>query len=426
MPSSSELLQRFKRGGASGIDLTLRPAYRALLKALGEPHQKLPPAFHVAGTNGKGSVCAFLRAIFEAAGHRVHVYTSPHLVTFHERIRIAGKLIEEADLAEILAAIERLSAPGEITFFEAATAAAFVAFARHPADFTILEVGLGGRLDATNVIEKPLATIIATLSFDHREYLGTTLAQIAREKAGIMRKNVSCFTAPQDEEAARSLRDTAAKIGAPLIEGSRDWRIETLANGFCFIDKTRIYNLPSPSLLGPHQLWNAGLAIAALPSSIPEKTIATGLQRAEWPARLQKLDGRLAKLLPPGWELWLDGGHNDSAGAALAAQIEIWKKLDGLPLDLVCGMLTTKNPREFLALFAPQIRNARAVNIPDEPLAFPATELVTHIREAGVVKVEATENIEAALAELTRNEKPGRILICGSLYLAGTVLKKDK
>ncbi|MDE1901919.1 MAG: bifunctional folylpolyglutamate synthase/dihydrofolate synthase [Alphaproteobacteria bacterium] len=429
---SQDILERFRTQYGKDIDLTLRPAYRDLLAAMGNPQDKIPPVFHVAGTNGKGSTCAFLRAILEAAGYRVHVYTSPHLVRFHERIRVAGALIEESELAAILAQCEAVAAPGKVSYFEAATAAAFVAFARHPADFTILETGLGGRLDATNIVEKPLATIITRLSYDHRDYLGDSIAQIAREKAGIMRAGVPCFTAPQPEvEALATLRAAAAEKGAALHVGGGDWRVEETADGFTFADAARRYDLPKPGLVGRHQVWNAGLAIAALaalPRPLPADAVAQGVRRVEWPARMQRLTaGFLPALLPPGAELWLDGGHNDSAGEVVAAQIAQWRREDGdapRPLYIVTGMLTTKRPAEFIGPFAHAVTRARTVVIEDEPLSFGADALAGEMRALGIDDVAAAAGIADAVQDLagaTTTPAP-RLLICGSLYLAGRVL----
>jgi dihydrofolate synthase / folylpolyglutamate synthase len=467
--SSHIILERFRRGRGKDIDLTLRQDYRDLLKKLGDPHLRLPPVFHVAGTNGKGSVCAFLRAAVEAAGHRAHVYTSPHLVTFHERIRVAGELIGEDELAEILRDCERLAAPGGITYFEAATAAAFVAFARHPADVAILEVGLGGRLDATNVIERPAATVISRLSFDHREYLGTTLAEIAREKAGIMRPGVPCYVGLQKSaEVLAALRDVADGLGAPLLVGGADWEVEKCSNSetliqvepplpyplpqgegdpsapyggissslqktrvesFRFIGKRGAIALPLPALVGGHQLWNAGLAMAALealPLAISDEALRQAMRHVEWPARLQRIEcGRVAEVLPSGWELWLDGGHNDSAGEILADQITEWRQQDGgreRPLVIILGMLTTKVPREFLSPFASCIDRLVTVPIENEALSFSAEALAELAQEAGVRGVGAAARLNEAFRFDGLNY-PGRVLVCGSLYLAGQFLR---
>jgi len=429
MTASTVLLDQFRRDKARGvnsdIDLTLRPAFRDLLAKLGDPQTKLPPVFHVAGTNGKGSTCAFLRAMLEAAGNRVHVYTSPHLVRFHERIRVAGELIDEVELAAILGEIAGLSAAGSITYFEAATAAAFTAFARHPADFTIIEVGLGGRLDATNVIPQPVASIITRLSLDHRDYLGATMAAIAREKAGIMKAGVPCFAAAQpDEDAARALREAATAMGVPLFMGGEAWRVQKTMQGFHYTDATHALDLPPPSLLGDHQYDNAGLAVAALlgVGAVSRSAIDSGLRNATWPARLQKLTH---PALPEGYELWLDGGHNDSAGEALAKQAAAWAKEDTKNLYLICGMLTTKHPAEFLSPLRPYVAGMQTVAIPDDPASFTAADLAKVAHAMGMKNLGAAADVETALrAVIAESPKPVRILICGSLYLAGDVLRR--
>jgi dihydrofolate synthase/folylpolyglutamate synthase len=423
--TSTALLASF--GREQGHVFTISEAYLDLLGKLGNPHKKLPPTFHVAGTNGKGSTCAFLRAILEAAGARVHVYTSPHLVRFHERIRICGWLIGEEELVEILSTVRRFAAPGTISYFEAATAAAFTAFARHPADFVILEVGMGGRLDATNVIEKPLATLITRLSYDHCQYLGTTLTDIAREKAGIMKNGVPCFVQAQPEtESVASLRKSAAEKGAPLKLGEVDWHLRLQKEGFRFEDKARVFDLPAPALVGMHQFENAGLAIASLctlPKSVSREAIAEGLEKVEWPARLQPITkGALALLLSPKNELWLDGGHNDSAGSVLAKQAERWsEEKEKQPLQLIFGMLSTKDPRAFLKPLAPYIEQLSAITIPDDPLSFAGSQLAEIAREVGIKGVRVASDVSSALKEFSK-EGEGRILICGSLYLAGHIL----
>ncbi len=436
MPESAHaILERFRTQYGQDIDLTLRPAYADLLAKLGNPQNRLPPVFHVAGTNGKGSTCAFLRAMLEAEGYKVHVYTSPHLVTFHERIRVAGELIGEEELAKILSECESAATPNSVSYFEAATAAAFVAFSRHPADFTILETGLGGRLDATNVVTRSLATIITRLSYDHRDYLGDTIDGIAREKAGIMRPSVPCYAAAQPESLAlRTLREEASRLHAPLSVGGEAWKITPHSEGFTFTDATRAYNLPPPALLGQHQYQNAGLAIAALaslPRPLSQAAIAKGLRNVEWPARLQRLtSGKLVSLIPPNAELWLDGGHNDSAGEVLAAQIALWRQEDGehpKPLSIILGMLTTKRPAEFLSPFAPSITQLRTVPVPHEPLSFTPSALADEAHKLGIPSVGIAENVEEALRDLAQQPSsvPPRILICGSLYLAGTVLAEN-
>jgi dihydrofolate synthase/folylpolyglutamate synthase len=436
--TSIEILEKFRRdharNHAQDINLALRPEYLDLLARLGNPQHKLPPVFHVAGTNGKGSVCAFLRAMLEAEGYRVHVYTSPHLVHFHERIRIAGALIDEEELTNILSECQRLAAPGAITYFEAATAAAFCAFARHPADFVLLEVGLGGRLDATNLIEKPLASIITRISYDHRDYLGNTLAGIAREKAGIMRKGIACFSAPQpDAEAHDVLHEAALSSCAPLFMGGEDWHIEIRGDGFRFKSAQSEMDLPPPALAGEHQFWNAGLAVAALSvlsRPLPRKSIARGLLSVEWPARLQKIEqGALYECLPEGWELWLDGGHNDSAGTALAAQAKSWREQNRgapRPLHLICGMLASKSPREFLTPLAPYTAGLQTVTMQNEAASFTADALAAEARAAGIKNAVPSPGLAQALNSFAGTNACGRILVCGSLYLAGEFLRLNE
>jgi dihydrofolate synthase/folylpolyglutamate synthase len=429
VPASSLILDRFFRHRRHDDRLALSQPYFDMLAKLGDPHKKLPPVFHVAGTNGKGSTCAFLRAILEAAGHRVHVYTSPHLVRFHERIRLAGKLISEDELVDLLTECERIDEREQVSDFEAATAAAFAAFARHPADYIILETGLGGRLDATNVIDKPLATIITRLSYDHRDYLGDTIAQIAGEKAGIMRAHVPCFAASQPEgEAIAVLKKVAAELHAPLSMGGETWRVEKKDNGFHYADADHEYDFTLPGLTGDHQIENAGLAIAALsalPKPISQDAIQRGLKNVTWPARLHKLEtGRLAEKLPKHWELWLDGGHNDSAGEALAAQAKAWgEEDDKRDLHIIMGMLKTKCPHEFLTPLAPYISDLHTITIPGEAMSFSGDDLVSQAQALGNFKIQSADTLQAALDDIfSASLKPGRILICGSLYLAGHVL----
>lgn len=433
--TSSAVLERFRRAHGKDINLTIRQPYKNLLASLGQPQDHLPPALIVAGTNGKGSVCAFLRAMVEASGRTAHVYTSPHLVHFHERIRIAGKLITEEELVALLLEAEQKAEPGGVSFFEVATAVALAAFARHEADVAILEVGLGGRLDATNVVPDFLASIITRLSFDHREYLGETMEEIAREKAGILRRRTPCYTAPQpSQEAMLSLRREATAFEAPLIVGGEDWRIEAVDAGhFRFLGPSRkIEKIPRPALIGTHQLWNAGLAIAAaesLPFEISDDVVRQAMRTVEWPGRLQKLTAvPLLERLPLGWEIWLDGGHNDSAGEVLGAQLRRWQAQDGRPVDLVYGMLSTKIPAEFLAPLAPFVRRVRTVSIEGETPGYGAAILAEKAKESGLLDSAPAPDIESALAGLIEaapaGEKPARILFCGSLYLVGAVLKK--
>ncbi len=430
LPASPRLeaaLDRMRQLHPVVIDLSLGRIER-LLAALGHPERGLPPTVHVAGTNGKGSTVAFLRAMAEAAGHRVHVYTSPHLVRFNERIRLAGSLIGDDDLADILEEVEKANDGHPITFFEVTTAAAFLAFSRLPADLLILEVGLGGRLDATNVINAPVVSLLTRISLDHTQFLGPTLRDIAGEKAGIIKQDRPAIAGPQADPVANAVfAERAAALSAPLFLHGRDWSVAATDTGFRFQDAARTLDLPPPGLMGAHQVDNAGLAIAAtahLPLTIGADAIRRGLTAVEWPARLQRLTrGPLPDLLPEGWELFLDGGHNDSAGEVLARQLARWNS-DGRPLDMVFGMLGSKRPLDFLTPLAPYVRRLRAVAIPGEPNSVTAEDAAAFARAAGM-DAAASPDVGAAVAELTAQAgqgTPARLLICGSLYLAGTVL----
>lgn len=401
------------------IDLSLGRMHRALA-ALGHPERRLPPVVHVAGTNGKGSTCAFLRAIGEAAGQRVHVYTSPHLVRFHERVRLAGTLVSDATLTAALEEAEAANAGEPITVFEITTAAALLLFSRMPAEMLVLEVGLGGRLDATNVVDRPAATAITSLSMDHMDFLGDTLGAIAFEKAGIMKPGIPCATGAHDPEAAEMLARVATEQGAKLLARGRDWRCEPVPGGLRFTDARGAIDLPPPGLPGPHQVENAGIAIAALrawnPAWLTDDAIARGVAAAEWPARLQRLSGPMADALPRGFELWLDGGHNAGAGVALAAHLPAWADR---PLHLVVGMKKGKASEDFLRPLIPFATTLTAVAEPGQHLAMPVEDIVT--ASGGVARPGPT--VTQALARIGREGPPGRVLICGSLYLAGEVLK---
>lgn len=396
------------------IDLSLERLL-ALLAKLGHPERQLPPVIHVAGTNGKGSTCATLRAIAEAAGRRVHVYSSPHLVRFHERVRLAGTLVSEEALAGALEEVERVNAGAPITVFEITTAVALLLFARVPAELLVLEVGLGGRFDATNVVERPVATAIASVSMDHMDFLGDALPKIAFEKAGIIKRGVPCATGRQQPEALAVIEAQAAALGAPLLARGRDWEVDETG----FRDGRGAVALPRYGLPGLHQRDNAGIAIAALrawnPPWLTDAAIAAGVAAATWPARLQRLHGRLAP--PPPWELWLDGGHNEGAGLALAETLRGW---GDRPLHLVVGMKTGKTAEGFLRPLLPLAATVTAVREPGQHLAMEVEEIVQ--ASGGVAR--PGPDVAGALAAL-RAAPPGRILICGSLYLAGEVLKAD-
>jgi len=382
---------------------------------------------HVAGTNGKGSTVATLRACLESAGYRVHVYTSPHLVRFAERIRIAGTLIEDDALSACLEECERANADAPITLFEITTAAAFLAFSRTPADATLLEVGLGGRFDATNVIERPIATVVTPISLDHQRFLGNSLASIAFEKAGILKPGVHGVVGPQPREAADVIEARATETGSPLYWYGKDWRAEPAGSGMRYEGKGWRLDLPAPSLPGRHQIDNAGAAIAcleAIETSLPvdPAAIARGLQSIEWPARLQRLTrGPLVAILPPDSELWLDGGHNQAGGEVLAQHARTWRDR---PLHLVFGMLSTHDAREFLQAFAEDAADVGTVAVPGEANSRSAEDSATAARAAGLA-AESYPSVAAAVLAASRKPGPSRILICGSLYLAGTVLAEN-
>ena len=423
-PSRSEaIIERLHALHPKLIDLSLGRMQRCL-DALGNPERRLPPVIHVAGTNGKGSTCAFLRAIAEAAGLRVHVYTSPHLVRFHERIRLGSRLVSEEALAVALEHVERVNAGEPITVFEITTAVAFHLFATVPADLLVLEVGLGGRFDATNVVEAPAATAITSVSMDHMEFLGDTLGKIAFEKAGIIRPGVPCATGSQPDEVLEVILRAAAERGARLLARGPDWEVERNADGtLTWRDAAGAIALPRPGLPGPHQADNAGIAIAALrawnPPWLTEAAIGEGVARAEWPARMQRLTGRLAAMLPAGWELWLDGGHNAGAGLALGEHLAT--AFAGRPVHVLVGMKGGKQSAEFLRPIIPHASTLWAVQEPGQHLAMPVEAIIE--ASGGVARAGGT--VGEALRAIPQDGPPARVLICGSLYLAGEVLKLD-
>ncbi len=400
-----------------------------LLARLGNPEKKLPSVVHVAGTNGKGSVIAFMRAMAEAAGHRVHAATSPHLVRFNERIRIAGTEITDHALVALLEECEAANGNDPITFFEITTAAALLAFSRTPADVVLLETGLGGRLDATNVLEKPALTVITSISLDHQHFLGDTLEEVAGEKAGILKPGVSCVVAKQTRRVTRLIAEKAKEVGATLIAEGKDWYMRTQGDGLIFegAGKGPPLRLPLPRLVGGHQVRNAGLAVAALDAmadlSVPDAAMAMGLGTVEWPARLQRLVlGPLVEALPDGWELWLDGGHNAGAAKTIAAQTRQWRDR---PLHLILGMLNSKDPVTYLQALEGKLGLLRGVAIPGEANSLGAEDIAQAGRTLRM-EAEPAEGIGAALAELSRAAPdPARVLIAGSLYLAGTILKEN-
>jgi dihydrofolate synthase/folylpolyglutamate synthase len=426
LPNSGPVLDRLSSLHPRIIDLSLGRIER-LLDRLGRPQEGLPTVVHVAGTNGKGSVIAFLRAIFESADLRVHAYTSPHLVHFSERIIVAGEEIADAQLAAVLGECEKANAGAPITFFEITTAAALLAFARAPADVMLLETGLGGRLDATNVVRAPALTVITPISLDHQAYLGETLDAIAGEKAGIIKRRVACVSAAQPRQATRVIRERASLLGAPLLEEGRDWSAEAAGAAMLFRENGEELSLPEPALTGAHQIQNAGIAIACcrrakLAPAVDIEAIRLGLRRVAWPGRLQYLQsGRLARLLPAGWELWLDGGHNPGAAAVLARHFAGWRDR---PLHLVFGMLKSKDADAFLVMLAPFVGHLATVAVPGQA-SLAASDAAAIAARHGCSAIAAADVADALRVLADRGKAPARVLICGSLYLAGAVLAEN-
>jgi len=431
MRTSGEVLTELKGLHPRLIDLSLGRV-EALLAKLGHPERRLPPVIHVAGTNGKGSLAAFLKAMLEASGLRVHAYTSPHLVRFHERIDLSGadgraRPISDTELVDRLLHVERINAGEEITFFEITTAAAFLAFAERPADALILEVGLGGRLDATNVIARPALSVITPVSLDHTDKLGSTLADIAREKAGILKPGVPAVISRQPPEALEVIQVRARELAAPLTLWGEDYEAFEQRGRLIFQSAERLLDLPLPALLGQHQIDNAGTAVAAAlqlkSPGLTDRAIEHGLLQARWPARMQRLDnGLLSRLLAPGAELWLDGGHNAAGGQAIAQTLAELEERAPKPVGLIVGMLGQKDAAGFLEHFRGLVRRAVTVPIPGSEAAFSPDALAAIAASVGL-DAEAASDVESAIRLLQEREgHPLRILICGSLYLAGHVL----
>jgi dihydrofolate synthase / folylpolyglutamate synthase len=427
---TDEILNRLMRLHPKLIDLELGRIER-LLADVGSPHLKLPPVVHVAGTNGKGSLVAYLRAMAEAAGYRVHVYTSPHLVRFNERIRVAGELISDDMLEDVLTEAEQANREQPITFFEITTVSAFLAFARVPADLAVLEVGMGGRNDTTNVVN-PALSAITPIGYDHTSFLGDTLQQIAAEKAGILKRTVPAVIGRQRDVSAEVIAARAGELAAPLFRMGREWQVKPTATGFRYDSDLLGIDLPAPALVGAHQIDNAATAVACIERlraaqfRIDDAAVRKGLTSVDWPARLQKLTrGPLVDALPPASELWLDGGHNEDCGIVLARQAAEWaKEPAALPLYLIFGMLTTKDASGFLRPLGRYARTARAVPI-EGHAAYTPQEACARAAEVGLDCLPAND-VGAALEDLLATQPaPMRILICGSLYLAGAVLARN-
>ncbi|MBA2589261.1 MAG: bifunctional folylpolyglutamate synthase/dihydrofolate synthase [Alphaproteobacteria bacterium] len=437
---SDAVLRRLLSLHPKKIDLALDRILR-LLANLGNPHLRLPPVIHVAGTNGKGSACAFARAMLEAQGLRVHVHTSPHLVRFHERIRIAGKLISEEALVSLLEEVEQVNAGREITFFEITAAAMFLAFSRYPADATILEVGLGGTFDATNVVLHPAMTVIQPVGLDHKEFLGDDLGGIAAEKAGIIKKGAPLVVGPQAPIARDVILARADRLGVPVYEFGQDFVSRPEHGRMVYEDQQGLLDLPLPKLVGRHQIENAGVAIAALRHAGifegrklgwgTDAGIERGLATVEWPARLQRLHkGPLVETAPRGAEVWLDGGHNPHGAEAVSRAMADMEEHGERPLYLICGMLANKDALGYLRSFDGLARHVVTVGIPGEDSSMGAGALYDVARRAGLDSAPAEDLDDAMLqihawTRLDDDSTPPRILICGSLYLAGVVLAEN-
>ncbi len=434
MARSDAILERLWTLHPKVIDLSLDRIER-LLSHLGNPHRALPPVVHVAGTNGKGSAIAFMRAALEAADYRVHTYTSPHLVRFHERIRLAdedgSRLISELELASVLEECETVNDGADITFFEITTAAAYLSFSRRPADIVLLETGLGGRLDATNVIEQPALTVITTVGLDHQEFLGATIEEVAAEKSGILKRDVTGIVGPQEDAARATIERRAAATGAPLIIHGQDWQAYEERGRLVFQDMSGLLDLPLPRLPGRFQISNAGTAIAALRAlddfSVSDGDIEHGLLNADWPARMTRLTaGHIVDTAPDDAELWLDGGHNPSAATAIAAAIADLEDRVPRPLVIIFGMLKAKDPVGFLKPFAGLAQKIITLTIPGEKESRSAEVLYDVAVSEGFV-AETAVSLEAAVAAAAVDPLiPPRILICGSLSLAGQVLAESE
>ena len=432
MRSSDALLDGLKTLHPLMIDLSLGRIER-LLEKLGNPHRRLPPVIHIAGTNGKGSTTALLKAMLEASGCRVHAYTSPHLVTFHERIQLPGDdgrsaPISEAALVDVLTRVERVNAGDQITFFEITTAAAFLAFAEHHADAVLLEVGLGGRLDTTNVVERPALTVITPVSMDHADKLGATVALIAAEKAGILKRGVRGIISQQSDEAAPVIERAAARVGAPLSVWGRDFEAFEQNGRLVFQNEDRLLDLPLPALVGRHQIVNAGAAVAAALQlthlGMTPAAIERGLIEVVWPARMQRLTtGPLVDIVGPEAELWLDGGHNPAGGQAIAQVLADLDERATKPVYLVVGMLGQKDAAGFLEPFAGLSRSIFTVPVPGPHEVARSAEETAAIATVAGLRAEAAADVPTALARIRALDGgPKRVLICGSLYLAGAVL----
>ncbi|MGI9525213.1 MAG: bifunctional folylpolyglutamate synthase/dihydrofolate synthase [Hyphomicrobiaceae bacterium] len=432
--TSDTLLAELKELHPLLIDLSL-DRIRQLMTKLGDPQDEIATVIHVAGTNGKGSTVAFLSAMLQAAGKRVHTYTSPHLVRFHERIQLAatdGKTrpIDEENLVHVLDRVRSVNDNNPMTFFEITTAAAFLAFAETPADCVLLEVGLGGRLDATNLIPRPAASVITPISIDHADKLGDTLEKIAFEKAGILKSGVTSIIGPQPVEALTSIEQTARRIGAKLIRHGEHYDTYEERGRLIYQSDASLVDLPLPGLIGRNQIVNAGVAIATLQhtfeNEIPISALEYGLAHAKWPARFTRLNGvPFDHWVGSETELWIDGGHNAAAGISLAQTLADLEERASKPAYLVVGMMAHKEATNFLSSFCGLVRSVTAVSIPKEQNALPATVLAANACQVGL-RASTADGVEAAIRAIECDAPgPKRIVVCGSLYLAGHVLAQQ-
>ncbi|MFK7745688.1 MAG: folylpolyglutamate synthase/dihydrofolate synthase family protein [Roseobacter sp.] len=421
LPTSDVILDRMMALHPKIIDLTLDRVWR-LLDALGNPQHDLPPVIHIAGTNGKGSTQAMIRAGLEAEGKKVHAYTSPHLARFHERIRLAGELISEKALSAVLDKCYAANDGGDITYFEITTCAAILAFARTPADYTLLEVGLGGRLDATNVVTRPAVTVITPVSMDHEQFLGDTLAKIAGEKAGIIKRGIPCVVSQQCDEGMEVIEKVAAKNRAPMLAYGQHWHVGPDRDRISYQDDTGLLDLPVPNLPGAHQIMNAGAALTVLRQlGFGQVAFDAAVTQAHWPARMQRLKSGALVSDVPELELWLDGGHNPAAGAALAQHLGT---LPSRPTYLICGMLNTKDTAGYLQPLAEAVDGLTAVTIPGEANTLPA-EKTAEVAQSVGMQTRTARGVKDALQQIAEHTPHARVLICGSLYLAGAVLREN-
>lgn len=419
------------------IDLSLHRTYR-FMEALSNPHLRLPKVVHVAGTNGKGSTIATLRALLEASGHSVHVYTSPHLVHPTERIRLAGELIRSETLIDLLTECIDINKNEPITFFEIFTAASFLAFSRTPADYLLLETGMGGRLDTTNIVPDPVATIITAISYDHTKFLGSTLPEIAGEKAGIMKAGAPCIIGYQFPEAIDAgvidvftKKATDLSPNPQILAFGAQWSSAPESDQMLFRYEDDSIRLPKPRLLGNHQIWNAGAALAAFrviaPDHFKPEILSTGLGQIEWPGRLQTLEThRFKGLVPPTWEIVIDGGHNDTGGLVLAKQMEEWRKNDSRPLHLIAAMVDRKDPRAFLKPLLPYVETITLTQITNENSSFKPDDLESVARELGFKNIHKADNAEEAITQVNAlyasKKTPARVVMAGSLFFMGNIL----